>query len=98
MKDAKAEAVETQMRLRAIAVASGLLTEAEAEQWIIVKAGELGKGNFKGMTMPPTCPGCGLDHSHEEWVPLEIAMSREMPEATRNAFMQLVQQTNGTVN
>jgi hypothetical protein len=98
MRDAKAEAVETQMRLRAIAVASGLMTEAQAEQWIVVKAGEMGKGAFKGLT-PPTCPGCGHDHSaDDDWVPLEIAMSREMPEATRNAFMRLVESSNGAVN
>jgi hypothetical protein len=99
MKDAKAEAVETQMRFRAIAVASGLMTEAQAEQWIIVKAGEFGKGHFKGITTPPTCPGCGFDHGEEEeWTPMEIAMSIEMPEATRNAFMWLVQRSNGAVN
>jgi hypothetical protein len=99
MKDAKAEAAETQMRLRATAVASGLMTEWEAEQWIIVKAGKLGKGAFKGVDIPPTCSGCGHDHTDREaWVPLEIAMSRDMPEATRNAFMLLVQHTSGAVN
>ena len=98
MKDPKAEAGDTQMRLRATAVAAGLMTEAQAEQWIIVKAGEFGKGHFKGFTTPPTCPGCGGDHDHEDWVPLEIAMSRDMPEAVRDAFMRLVDQSSGTVN
>lgn len=98
MKDVKAEAVETQMRLRAIAVAAGLMSEVEAEQWIVVKAGKLGRGAFKGLAASLTCPGCGGDHTHEEWVPLEIGMSRDMPEATRNAFVQLVQHSNGAVN
>jgi hypothetical protein len=97
MKDSKVEAVETQMRLRAIAVASGLMTEAQAEQWIVVKGGELGKGHFKDV-IPPVCPGCGSDHTSEEWIPLEIAIHRAMPEATRDAFMRLVEQSNGSVN
>jgi hypothetical protein len=97
MRDVKAEADETQMRLRAMAVASGLMTESQAEEWIVVKAGKFGKGAFKGVDAPPTCPGCGHDHE-EDWVPLEIGVSRDMPEATRNAFVQLVQHTGGAVN
>lgn len=99
MKDIKAEAAATQIRLRAMAVAAGLMTEAEAKQWIIVRAGELGKGVFKNAEVPPVCTGCGHDHSKDdEWVPLEIGISREVPDHVRDKFILLMQQGSGAVN
>jgi hypothetical protein len=100
MKDIKAEAVATEIRLRAMAVAAGLATEQEAEKWIVVKAGEIGKGSFKGIELPSFCEGCGTEHSHEEWTPLEIGISREMPEKARDTLFFLMNQGggSGTVN
>src|SRR5271163_3188351 len=90
MKDLKVEAASQQARIRAIAVAAGLMTEEQAEDWIIVKAGELGKGHFKNVQLPSVCEDCGHEHSDEEWMPMEIGISREMPERTRSALMMLV--------
>lgn len=98
MKDIKQEAATAEFRIRAIAVAAGLMTEQQAEQWIVVKAGELGKGHFKNVTLPPACTGCGHEHEEEDWLPLEIGISRDMPERTRSTLMMLVQQGNGPAN
>jgi len=99
MKDAKGTALATEARIRAIAVAAGLMTEQQAERWIVVKIGELGKGHFKNVhQLPSACTDCGKEHSAEGWLPLEIGISREMPERTRYALMVLVEQTNGPAN
>lgn len=96
MSDAQAEAAETQSRIRAIAVAAGLMTEQQAEKWIMVRAGEFGKGAFRGVATPDVCDHCGgKDHG---WVPLEVGFSMEMPEATRFALIKLLPQGNGPAN
>lgn len=89
MKDIKAEAASTEARIRAIAVAAGLMTEQQAERWIVVEAGEMGKGHFKNI-QPPVCTDCGHEHEPDEWMPMEIGISHEMPERTRDALMYLV--------
>jgi|SRR5271168_1976487 len=98
MKDAKVEAASHEARIRAIAVAAGLATEQQAERWIVVKPGEFGKGHFKGVHLPEACTGCGKEHSHEGWLPLEVGVSREMPERARAALMRLMEQSSGPVN
>jgi len=90
MRDDNTKAMESQTRIRALAVAAGLMTEQEAEKWIVVKAGELGKGKFKDVTLPQTCPGCGHDHDADGWLPLEIGVSHNMPESTREALFKLI--------
>jgi len=97
MKDAKVEAASHEQRIRAIAVAAGLMTEEQAEQWIIVKPGEFGKGHFKGVHLPSACTDCG-GKTNEGWLPLEVGISREMPERARAALMRLMEQTTGPVN
>jgi len=99
MKDAKVEAASTEQRIRAIAVAAGLLTVEQAEEWIFVRAGEFGKGHFKNVQTPTTCTGCGHEHTEENWLPLEIGISAKMPEKTRERLIMLVQQPgSGTLN
>ena|SRR5271154_1794461 len=100
MKDIKLEAASTEQRIRAIAVAAGLMTEEQAEKWIFVRAGELGKGHFKNVQLPSVCTGCGHEHvTDEEWLPLEIGISAKMPEKTRERLIFLVQQPgSGTLN
>jgi hypothetical protein len=100
MKNIEIEAASTQTRIRAIAVAAGLMTEEQAEDWIVVRAGEFGKGHFKDVQLPSVCEGCGHEHSSDEqWMPMEIGISREMPERTRAALMMLVQTAgSSTVN
>jgi hypothetical protein len=99
MKDVKVEAEATQTRLRAMAVAAGLATEQEAEKWIVVKPGELGKGTFKNVSLPPVCEGCGKEHDEDEWVPLEIGIHMSMPEKSRDALFFLMNTAgSGTVN
>jgi len=98
MKDIKVEAASHEQRIRAIAVAAGLMTEQQAERWIVVKPLPSSPGHFKNVHLPPTCTGCGKEHDHKGWLPLEIGISREMPERTRAALMTLVEQTTGPVN
>jgi len=97
MKDIKVEAAESEVRIRALAVAAGLMTEQQAEAWIVVRAGEFGKEHFKDVTLPQTCPGCGHDHTVDGWLPLEIGISQHMPESTRNALFNLIDHS-GQVN
>jgi len=92
------KAAEAQQQLRAMAVAAGLMTETQAEEWIIVKAGELGKGRFKGINTPPVCTGCGKEHKHDEWVPLEIGISKMCPHPIRDHLIRLMQMGTGNVN
>ena len=98
MKDATVKAAETQERLRAMAVAAGLATEEQAAKWIVVKAGELGKGTFKDITLPPVCEGCGVEHEDDDWVPLEIGIHMAMPEKSRNTLFLLMNSGTGSVN
>ena len=98
MKDAKGTALATEARIRAIAVAAGLMTEEQAEQWIIVKPGVFGKGHFKGVHLPSACTDCG-GKTNEGWLPLEVGISREMPERARNQLFFLMNTDNsGTDN
>jgi hypothetical protein len=98
MKDAKVEAESAQIRLRALAVSAGLLTEEQAEKWIVVRVGEMGKGPFKNIDLPSVCEGCGADHSNEEWTPLLVGISPEVPKGTREALFMMLQQGSASVN
>jgi hypothetical protein len=99
MEKAQLQAIETQEKIRALVVAAGLMTEAEAEEYIAVKVGKLGEGSFKGAELPPTkCEGCGCEHNHEDWVPLEIGISRIVSDEVRNKIALLMTYTSGPAN
>ena len=86
MDKAQLQAIETQEKIRALVVAAGLMTEAEAVEYIVVQVGKLGEGSLKNVHLPPKCEGCGCEHTAEDWVPLEIGISRMVPleSATRS--------------
>ena len=99
MIDVKEKAAQTEATLRAMAVAAGLVTEEQAEKWIVVKPGELGKGTFKDIALPTVCEGCGVEHDPDEWTPLEIGFHRDMPEKARETLFFLMNTSgSGTIN
>jgi hypothetical protein len=98
MKDPKVEAAATEARLRAMAVAAGLVTEQEAEKWIKVQIGEFGKGAFANVELPVACEGCGAEHNEDDWVPLEVGIHLDMPEKARNTLFFLMNTPSGSVN
>ena len=98
MDKAQIQALETQEKIRALVVAAGLMTESEAAEYIIVQVGKLGEGSLKDVVPPTKCEGCGCEHAAEDWVPLEIGVSRLVSEETRNKIMLLMTYTSGPVN
>ena len=98
MDKAQLQAIETQEKIRALVVAAGLMTETEAEEYIVVQVGKLGEGSFKDAVVPTICEGCGHEHTHEDWVPLEIGISRMVPMETRDKIMLLMSHTSGPAN
>ena len=98
MDKAQLQAIETQEKIRALVVAAGLMTEAEAEEYIVVQVGKLGEGSFKNAHVPSTCEGCGCEHNIEDWVPLEIGVSRLVSAEVRNKIMLLMSHTSGPTN
>jgi hypothetical protein len=98
MDKAQLQAIETQERIRALVVAAGLMTEKEAEEYIVVQVGKLGEGSLKNVVPPTKCEGCGCEHAAEDWVPLEIGISRMVPMETRDKIMLLMSHTSGPAN
>ena len=98
MGKAQLQAVETQEKIRALVVAAGIMTEAEAEEYIVVQVGKLGEGSFKNAVMPTVCDGCGCEHNHEDWIPLEIGISRLVSDEVRNKIALLMTYTSGPTN
>ena len=89
MRDPKIEAATAQAKLRALAVATGLLTEEEAEKWIVVFPADLSKFAPEDI---PHCENCG------EMIPLEIGIHMAVPEETRAKLMLLLETDTGAVN
>ena len=98
MDKAQIQAIETQEKIRALVVAAGLMTEAEAVEYIVVQVAKLGEGSFKHTNLPSTCEGCGAEHSPEDWVPLEIGISRIVSMEVRDKIMLLMSHTSGPAN
>jgi hypothetical protein len=98
MDKAQIQAIETQEKIRALVVAAGLMTEAEAVEYIVVQVAKLGEGSFKNIQVPDKCEGCGCEHNPEDWVPLEIGISRTVPLEVRDKIMLLMAHTNGPAN
>ena len=98
MDKAQLRAIETQERIRALVVAAGLMTETEAEENIVVQVAKLGEGSFKHVHLPSKCEGCGCEHTAEDWVPLEIGISRVVPIEVRDKIMLLMSHTSGPAN
>jgi hypothetical protein len=98
MDKAQLQAIETQEKIRALVVAAGLMTEAEAEAYIVVLVAKLGEGSFAGVHVPDKCEGCGCESNPEDWIPLEIGISRTVPLEVRDKIMLLMSHTSGPAN
>jgi hypothetical protein len=98
MDKAQVKAIETQEKIRALVVAAGLMTEAEAVEYIVVQVAKLGEGHFKNVHPPDKCEGCGCEHAAEDWVPLEIGISRIVSMEVRDKIMLLMSHTSGPAN
>jgi hypothetical protein len=55
-----------------------------------------GEGHFRNA--PTYCEGCGCEHAADDWVPLEIGVSTEVPEEIRQALFSLLTSTSGPAN
>ncbi len=99
MEKAQLQAIEAQEKIRALVVAAGLMPEAEAEEYIIVRVGKLGEGALKDITsLPSHCEGCGCEHDPEDFVPLEIGISRMISDDVRQQIALLMTYTSGPAN
>lgn len=98
MDKAQLQALETQEKIRALVVAAGLMTESEAEQYIIVQALKLSDGELRDLKLPSKCGDCGCETSLEDFIPLEIGVSRMVPDEVRHQIMLLMQHTSGPIN
>jgi hypothetical protein len=91
MDKAQVRAIETQENIRALVVGAGIMSAAEAAQYIRVRVGKLGEGSFKHAVIPAAC-------KHEDFVPLEIGISNAVSESTRDAIGLLLSYTSGPTN
>lgn len=98
MDKAQMQALETQEKIRALVVAAGLMTESEAEQYIIVQVAKLSESALRDIKLPPKCDGCGCEHLPEDFIPLEIGVSRLVSDEVRHKIMLLMSHTSGPVN
>ena len=98
MEKAQVQALEAQEKIRAMVVAAGLMSQAEAEEFIFVRVGKIGEGALKNAVLPTKCDGCGCEHSHEDWIPLEIGISNAVSDDVRNQIALLMEYTSGPPN
>jgi hypothetical protein len=90
MDKAQLQAVEAQEKIRALAVGAGLMTQAEADEYIIVQVVQMDAATLKKLTCD-----CGVEH---DAIPLEIGISRLVSAEIRDKIMLLMQYTSGPAN
>ena len=98
MDKAQVQALEAQEKIRALVVAAGLMSQVEAEEYIIVRVGKIGEGALKNVVLPAKCDSCGCEHSHEDWIPLEIGISNAVSDDVRSQIALLMEHTSGPAN
>lgn len=82
------EAAVAQEKLHQIVVAAGILTEQEAKDYLIVRAGDKSKlpVNLPADAVPHECSSCGCDTTM-----LEIGIDKAVGEVRFHAIIALIQ-------
>jgi len=89
----KSEADKAQAKFRSLAVASGMVTQEEADQFIVVLPGDPADPIFASHT--ECCEGCGC--KPQDMVPLQIGLAESLGDL-RFKLLDLLQNSGGAEN
>lgn len=89
----QSEATKAQTKFRALAVASGIVTQEQADEFIVVLAGDPADPIFA--SHHGGCDSCGCEA--QDMVPLKIGLAEELGDL-RYKLLDLLQNSGGAEN